>query len=728
MPKAISAGLQAHLEQEVTTLATCWEITRLDGEVFRFTDHDRDLEIDGETYSSSVGYQRTAIANDSSLGIDNLDLLGFFDDTLLKLSDLRSGKFDFAEVSLFVVNWDDLSQGILRLRRGYLGEVESTSSGMFKVELRGMMQRLAQRVGEIFTPECRADLGDSRCKVPIAPSAVARATAYAVGDYVTEADFVPPADPSALALVNPGAESGTTGWIDQLGSLAVSSTSPHGGSNKFTGGDNAETKAYQEIAIPADEYAAVDAGDRQALLTWWQDSSLSDADTAGMGLEFYAAPPPPANLTFVTSITASTVTIDFSTAPTIQAGDLAVFCNFASQLTDSAPATVVPTDFDVARNHTSSFARHIISYKVLEAGDLAATFTGMDPVGGSSQQQRITVLFFRPDEPIVGVTPTGTSTISGTGNPSPISLTLSGKPTPAVVVAAYGEHNSTFSPRTATPAFDAEVTNNNWYVKYSTFDDGETIPDFTVDMDDEGTFSNTMLVCLEVTSEAPLDTEADVQSNTDGWALRALTATVPATTRRIRAYMRMVRASGTPNDGYIDDIGLSLMGDPSSEDVIFRCTTAGTTDASPVDLDGTVGLTTADGTVVWTAEEAWTRIATVLYSDDDSGMVLALSDPDARAAVDDWFALGGLKWLTGEAAGLGGEIRSWDASTITLQMYEPMPALVIPGDVVSLYPGCDKRRVTCRDRFNNVVNMRAEPDTPGQDALVRVADGSEESA
>ena len=43
--KTIATDLAVHLTGEVTTLATCWKITRRDGVILGFTDHIRDLEI-----------------------------------------------------------------------------------------------------------------------------------------------------------------------------------------------------------------------------------------------------------------------------------------------------------------------------------------------------------------------------------------------------------------------------------------------------------------------------------------------------------------------------------------------------------------------------------------------------------------------------------------------------------------------------------------------------------
>ena len=167
MSKTISAALAEHLADEVTTLATCWQITRRDGVVLGFTDHVRDLVVDGVTYAAASGYTRTAIRGTADLAVDNLDVESVFSDDGITEEDLRADKYDFAEVRMFLVNYEDLGQGILKLRRGWLGEV-TIRDGMYVAELRGMTQRLQMTVGEIYAPDCAADLGDARCGVDLA--------------------------------------------------------------------------------------------------------------------------------------------------------------------------------------------------------------------------------------------------------------------------------------------------------------------------------------------------------------------------------------------------------------------------------------------------------------------------------------------------------------------------------------------------------------------------------
>ena len=182
--KSISGALTTHIGQDTTSLASCWRITRQDGVNFYFTTHDVDIVYLGNTYLSAVGFSRTAVANNSSLSVDNLDIEGIFDDASIKEDELRAGLFDYAEVRIFLVNWADLSQGEIKARRGWLGEVVATPQGTFKAELRGLTQVIQQTIGQVYSAECRADLGDTRCKVPLNPSLRINSTFYAKGTFV----------------------------------------------------------------------------------------------------------------------------------------------------------------------------------------------------------------------------------------------------------------------------------------------------------------------------------------------------------------------------------------------------------------------------------------------------------------------------------------------------------------------------------------------------------------
>lgn len=165
--KTTTTAFADHLEEEVTTLCTCWRIERTDGGVLGFTDHDEDLTFNGVFYDSVHGYTSTALSTNSDLSVDNMDVTGILDSDLITNEDLKNGLFDFASVYIFVLNWTDLSQGSMALRRGWFGEVTVGQNGMFKTELRGLTQALSHNYVEVYTPECRTDFCDDRCSLSI---------------------------------------------------------------------------------------------------------------------------------------------------------------------------------------------------------------------------------------------------------------------------------------------------------------------------------------------------------------------------------------------------------------------------------------------------------------------------------------------------------------------------------------------------------------------------------
>ncbi|MBZ5566563.1 MAG: DUF2163 domain-containing protein [Acidobacteriia bacterium] len=164
--KTASTDLTNHLAQEVTTLATLWKITRQDGTVLAFTDHDEDVTYGGCTYLAATGFTRTAMEQNSDLSVANLEVDILLDSAAITDNDLREGKYDYAEVEIRMVNWTDLTQGEIKQAKGLLGQV-SCKDVVAKAELRGMSDLLNGHIQQMYSPSCRATLGDSRCKVNI---------------------------------------------------------------------------------------------------------------------------------------------------------------------------------------------------------------------------------------------------------------------------------------------------------------------------------------------------------------------------------------------------------------------------------------------------------------------------------------------------------------------------------------------------------------------------------
>jgi len=101
-----------------------------------------------------------------------------------------------------------------------------------------------------------------------------------------------------------------------------------------------------------------------------------------------------------------------------------------------------------------------------------------------------------------------------------------------------------------------------------------------------------------------------------------------------------------------------------------------------------------------------------------TGTLTAVSGADsftdtARGEPADYFALGTVRFLSGQNAGLKAqEIKSFAAGII--QTFEPFYFTPAVGDTYEIVPGCRKSLSACSDKWNNVVNFGGFPTMPTQ--------------
>jgi len=218
--KSISAQLDAHFAAPVTTVATCILFTRTDLNVYAFTSLDTPLTISGVQYVPSIDAPSTAYAR-LGLSTDNLDVSGVIDSVQVTDDDLIAGRWHFAEVELFEVNYADLSQGVHPIGSGNLGRVRVLGS-IYYAEVLGLTHLLKQRIGRIAMPNCDWNLGDEHCGIDLDTFPDGEGTGA-----ITQVDSIWQFRDSSLSL--------PTGWID-------------GGLITWTGGPNAglsmEVKTY----------------------------------------------------------------------------------------------------------------------------------------------------------------------------------------------------------------------------------------------------------------------------------------------------------------------------------------------------------------------------------------------------------------------------------------------------------------------------------------------------
>lgn len=179
------------LTDRVMKPARAATITRRDGTVLRINEFQTSLTVGSETWEptnltmSAVKHQ---VGGDpSSISIEGVaEIAG----TPIALEDIANGKYDSAEVLVYMLNRADLtSKGLLF--NGTVGPVKiNPLTGRFSLDCRGIAIRASSPFSQVFSPMCRTDLGSTLCKIPIRPVAgthfeeIARLTAYALGMFL----------------------------------------------------------------------------------------------------------------------------------------------------------------------------------------------------------------------------------------------------------------------------------------------------------------------------------------------------------------------------------------------------------------------------------------------------------------------------------------------------------------------------------------------------------------
>jgi len=163
--RAVPAALQAKLTSGATTLCRCWILTRADGVVQGFTDHDQTLIVNGVPCHADTGFAGTEAISRLGLSVDGTEVAGALSDDGLNESALSAGLYDAAQVDLYIVDWSEPTLNVL-MTRGHLGEVRREGQA-FSAELRGLADQLAHETGRLYTAVCSADLGDSRCGIDL---------------------------------------------------------------------------------------------------------------------------------------------------------------------------------------------------------------------------------------------------------------------------------------------------------------------------------------------------------------------------------------------------------------------------------------------------------------------------------------------------------------------------------------------------------------------------------
>lgn len=171
MVKQLDAHMLALIEARNPTLAPCVLISRRDGFQLGFTSYDRDLRIDGLTYSARNGLSIPQLENKSETEVGNTNIEGLFEDDRITEIDLLGGRWNGATVRCFLVDYNRLPASLSATPFQYIplggiyliGGVTIDSGQKFAAEIRGILSLLTKDNGDTANRGCRYEFGDSRC-------------------------------------------------------------------------------------------------------------------------------------------------------------------------------------------------------------------------------------------------------------------------------------------------------------------------------------------------------------------------------------------------------------------------------------------------------------------------------------------------------------------------------------------------------------------------------------
>ena len=182
----IRSGKQAVQNQRwrrAQTLCTLFRVTRTDGYILRFTDHDRIVTLDGYKFYPAALSSISAERRESDLRSSNQEASGIVDGSTILIPDLLGNKYRGAKVEQFLVDW----------RRPWVWHYKATKrirmmsydgSG-WVATLEGLTAQLQQPVGGRFggthSQQCTYTLGDpATCKADIADDLIYDQTVFTV--------------------------------------------------------------------------------------------------------------------------------------------------------------------------------------------------------------------------------------------------------------------------------------------------------------------------------------------------------------------------------------------------------------------------------------------------------------------------------------------------------------------------------------------------------------------
>ncbi len=705
--RTLTAPLQTHIAQEVTSLVQCLEIVRNDGVILRMTEFNRNLIVDGQTFKTGATFNASAIKSSSDLSVDNVTMDIGIDGITLSKADFERDLLKRAKFRLFSVNWQSLSDGAIDLKRGWIGDVTLRDENWVTVSLRGLTQALQRNILEQYSPTCRAEFGDKRCSMAISPLQRHRqGKAYKTGDRVVVPDpslinnvFFPNASFEQNGNVSEGS-SGINNWEIPAGSRwsITSSTAGMNGTYSLQGGTItgaiSSVSQYMSATVAGMSASLIDRGNYVlAVDVGLSTPSSTQADEARLTIITY-------NNTGTILQTVSSnwekgtynLWMDLSSTLLVRPGTRFFRVVMEGKKTSGA-INVLFDNVRVFFYDTSLTAINGVVYKSVR-------------IPGRVTEDRVFLPNFRfADNGLV----TDNGSIASWSNVHFAIVNSAPGLTPydGAFFALAGDN------LTGLPAQEYSLTQTVNLPRL--IPSGQYIFELNISRAHlDTTDTSRVKLVFQNAASVPVGTVETAYATlgaTGVWETLRLSAGVPSTATRVVIYL-YGRSGANSNCNvafggvypYVFNASVAQKNDP----------TRGLSASVRPTFNTTVGTFTYDGDLIWQALSApfgFDQVDDVTDRRVFNGLNIAGGE----------FAFYGAKitWLSGPNAGTDSFVRTWITATKTLKVYVPLTDNISIGDKFLFSLGCNKTISDCATRFNNAINFRGEPYLPGAEKALQ---------
>ena len=164
MSLTITPAMRALLNQRSHRFAKLWQVRRTDGEVLRFTSHNRTITFGGFDYIPTGGGSLSAERRQGGLEDSNASFLGVLTDDAITFDDLWAGRYRETEITQYKVDWRYPFAGSFAISRRWITDTEFDGE-VWTAQLSSFPMWLRFQVGDVHGRTCGLTLYEPNCGV-----------------------------------------------------------------------------------------------------------------------------------------------------------------------------------------------------------------------------------------------------------------------------------------------------------------------------------------------------------------------------------------------------------------------------------------------------------------------------------------------------------------------------------------------------------------------------------